>query len=232
MHKGGQRDREQDDGGRAPRGTSQHARQCGEGMAAWSPAHSWASRSSVRSKSHVTTHSDKDRQQHARKAAAGTQDAEEPEAQEDRELEDGRGQQQGPRRRQRRLHDLGRRSDARNGQEHQTVQTVRAYDDDGRGLRPTFLWNTVRMGVQVTRLPRAVHVGAATQAVNETQSVNNTHTQWRVVQVGTETSTIQLRAVHGGAAVQETRLRTSDQDRSQENRDMAEGGSRGTSSRR
>ena len=82
---------------------------------------------------------------------------------------------------------------------------------------------------------------AANQAANETQSVNNT--QPRVVQVGTETPAIQLRAihgrtaiprvvhvgtetpatqvrvVHGGTAVQETRLRTSDLYRSQEKRE-------------
>ena len=87
MHEGGQQDREQDDGGGAPRGTPQRARQCGEGVAARSPDRSWASRSSVRSKSHAATHSDKDRQQHAREAAA--QDAQETEAQEDREPEDG-----------------------------------------------------------------------------------------------------------------------------------------------
>ena len=88
-----------------------------------------------------------------------------------------------------------------------------------------------RVGVQVTIWPRAVPVGTANgnkyqaanlkhKAANETQSVNNT--QSIVVQVGTETSAIQLRAVHGGTAVLETRLRTSDQDRSQAKRDMAD----------
>ena len=39
--------------------------------------------------------------------------------------------------------------------------------------------------------------------------------------MGTETPATQVRAVHGRTAVQETRLRTSDQDRSQAKRDMA-----------
>ena len=139
MHEGGQRDREQDDGGGAPRGTPQRDRQCREGMAARNPDRSRASRSGGRSKSHAA--SDKDRQQHAREAAA--QDAQETEAQEDREPEDGRGQQWGSRRRQRWLRDLGRRDDAGKGHELQTEQTVRFCDDDGRGLRAAFLRNTV-----------------------------------------------------------------------------------------
>ena len=58
----------QDDGSGTPRGTPQPARPCGEGMASRSPDHSRASGSSVRSKSHAATNSDKDKQQHAREA--------------------------------------------------------------------------------------------------------------------------------------------------------------------
>ena len=58
----------QDDGSGTPRGTPQRARQCGEGMVSRSPDHSRASGSRVRSKSHAATHSDKDKQQHAREA--------------------------------------------------------------------------------------------------------------------------------------------------------------------
>ena len=114
-----------------------------EGVAAQSPESTRASGSSVRSKSHADADGDTDKQQHAREAHAGPQDEQCSQAHEDREPEDGRGQQQGLRRRQRWLHDLGRRGDALKGQEHQGEQTVRACDDDGRGLRATFLWNTV-----------------------------------------------------------------------------------------
>ena len=51
-----------------------------------------------------------------RKPDAGPQDEQGLQAQEDREPEDGRGQQQGRRRRQRWIHDLGGRGDARKGQ--------------------------------------------------------------------------------------------------------------------
>ena len=64
VHEAGHRDREQEDGGGTARGAPQRDRQCREGVAARSD----------RSKSHAATNSDKDMQQHAREAEAGTRE--------------------------------------------------------------------------------------------------------------------------------------------------------------
>ena len=105
----------------------------------------------------------------------GNSTHEKPQLKEDREPEDGRGQQQGPRRRQRRFHDLGRRSDAHSGQEHQTAQTVRAHDDDGRGLRATLPWNTQSMRDHATS---SNDRGKTTDALETTKKNVNTLHNW------------------------------------------------------
>ena len=138
VHEGGQRLREQDGGGGTPRG----ARNAIDSVKkAWPPGAQkpigLQEAVSVARATLMLTATRTSNSTHEKPKQQGSQ------AQEDREPEDGRGQQQGLRRRQRWLHDLGRRCDALKGQERRNQQTVRACDDDGRGFRATFLRNTV-----------------------------------------------------------------------------------------